>query len=386
MVYIIDDDEQTADLLAEFIQLMGLQTKTYTQARHFFEDKKLNNNNAILILDLIMPDMDGIEVMRELTETDQKFPIILVSGYDSGILHSAEQLALAHSLEIIATLNKPIAFKRLQDIILTYTKLDRLEVQPANQFNLTVSELNNAIKNNQLVLHYQPQIDINTGSLTGVEALVRWQHPAYGLIYPNLFIPLAENNGLIGDLTALVIRQAVQQSLLWRSEKLITQVSVNISAENITSLSLPEQLSVMLATHQIDSSLLTLEITESALMGKLTTSLDILTRLRMKGIELSIDDFGTGYSSLSQLYRVPFTELKIDRSFVMNIANDDEARGIVKTCIMLGHELNMHVVAEGVEDQKTLTLLKEMGCDIAQGFYIAKPMPTEQLMTWIKNQ
>jgi len=145
---------------------------------------------------------------------------------------------------------------------------------------------------------------------------------------------------------------------------------------------LPEQLDRLLKNNELDPSLFILEITESALMGELATSLDILTRLRMKGIQLSIDDFGTGYSSLSQLYRIPFTELKIDLSFVMKMAQDDEARGIVKTCIILGHELKMKVVAEGVEDQETLSLLKQMGCDIAQGYYIAKPMPADKILNW----
>jgi hemerythrin-like metal-binding protein/PAS domain S-box-containing protein len=178
-------------------------------------------------------------------------------------------------------------------------------------------------------LHYQPQIDIKSGKLAGVEALVRWEHPDHGLVYPDMFIPMAEKNGLIGDLTEQIIKQAVLQSLSWKEMNFMVQVSVNISAENITSLKLPEQLRIMLDDNKLDPSMLTLEVTESALMGELVTSLDILTRLRMKGIELSIDDFGTGYSSLSQLYRVPFTELKVDQSFVMRMRFDEEAKGIV---------------------------------------------------------
>lgn len=193
---------------------------------------------------------------------------------------------------------------------------------------------------------------------------------------------MAENNGLISELTSKIIEQAVEQAKYWKSQKLAVQISVNISAENITSLSLPEQLIQMLRQHQLDPTMITLEVTESALMGQLVTSLDILTRLRMKGIKLSIDDFGTGYSSLSQLYRMPFTELKIDQSFVMNMTHDEETRGIVKTCIILGHELNMCVVAEGVEGKATLELLRKMGCDVAQGFHIARPMPAEDLMEW----
>lgn len=380
-IYIIDDDQQSLDLLAEYARLLGYRVSAYTEAVKFFAENESYAEGSMLILDLNMPGMDGVEVMRRMVQADNVLPLILVSGYDSGVLHSAEQLAKAYDLDIIATISKPFEFSALKDIIQKYTKAER-RPGPRPELSIAVSELENAILRDQLVLHYQPQIDIETGSLTGVEALVRWQHPQHGLIYPDLFISLAENNGLIGDLTAQVIKQAVGQALIWKSDKLVLQVSVNVSADNITSLSLPEQLSDMLNSHQLDPTKLTLEITESALMGELVTSLDILTRLRMKGVKLSIDDFGTGYSSLSQLYRMPFTELKVDQSFVMNMTDDDDARGIVKTCIMLGHELNMRVVAEGVENKETLELLSEMGCDIAQGYHIARPMPAEDLIAW----
>lgn len=384
-IYIIDDEQQTACLLAEYVQLMGYQARAYTEAVKFFEETETYAEGSMMILDLNMPEMDGIEVMRRMVKTGNILPLILVSGYDSGVLHSAEQLAKAHSLEIIATIAKPFEYSVLKDVIQRYTKVERRQ-SPRPELSLTASELKDAMLQNQLVLYYQPQIDIKSGSLVGVEALVRWQHPQHGLIYPNSFISLAENNGLIGDLTAQDIRQAVEQALYWKSQKLVLHVSINISAENIISLTLPEQLSRLLKEQNFDPSMITLEVTESALMGQLVTSLDILTRLRMKGIELSIDDFGTGYSSLSQLYRMPFTELKVDQSFVMNMTHDDEARSIVRTCIILGHEFNMHVVAEGVEDKETLLLLKEMGCDIAQGYHIAKPMPAEELIEWNKSR
>jgi len=384
-IYIIDDEPQTVNLLAEYVRLMGCTPKPYTEAVKFFSESTELPESAIMILDLNMPDMDGVEVMRKMVETGNILPLILISGYDSGVLHSAEQLAKAYSLDIIATIAKPFEFDLFKNIIQAYTKVERQQDSRAD-LEVSVDELKHAIFNDQLVLHYQPQIEINNGSLVGVEALVRWEHPQHGLIYPNLFISLAEKNGLIGSLTAQVIKQAVEQAMYWKSEELLLQVSVNISAENITSLSLPEQLSRMLKKHEIDPTMLTLEVTESALMGQLVTSLDILTRLRMKGIELSIDDFGTGYSSLSQLYRMPFTELKVDQSFIMNITDDDDARGIVKTCIALGHELKMKVVAEGVEDKDTLELLSKMGCDVAQGYYIAKPMAAEKLLLWMDGR
>lgn len=385
-IYIIDDEPQAVSLLSEYVQLMDCVAIGYTAAADFFAEKDSYIKDSIIILDLNMPKMDGIEVMRQLVATDRLSPIILISGYDSGVLHSAEQLAKAYSLDIIATMAKPFSFSSFKSILQQYSKKSDRRFSPRPELSVSVSELEDALRNNQLVLHYQPQINISDGMLYGVEALVRWNHPQHGLVYPDLFISLAENNGLIGALTAQVIRMAVNQVLLWRKVNLIIPVSVNISADNITSLSLPEQLSNMLNQHELDPTMLTLEVTESALMGKLVTSLDILTRLRMKGINLSIDDFGTGYSSLSQLYKMPFTELKVDQSFIMNMTRDDEALGIVKTCVMLGHELKMKVVAEGVEDSEVFNLLKGMGCDYAQGYYIAKPMPAEALLDWENNR
>ncbi len=251
---------------------------------------------------------------------------------------------------------------------------------------LGAAELQQAIRDEQLVLHYQPQVEMATGLVAGVEALVRWQHPILGLIYPNHFISLAEREGLMGALTRWVIGGVVRQEQLWRDAGMLVSISANISADNITSLTLPEQIAELLADNKLDPTRLTLEVTETALMGELVTSLDILTRLRLKGMGLSIDDFGTGYSSLSQLHRIPFTELKIDLSFVSNMTVDAEARAIVKTCILLGHELNMKVVAEGVEDQRTWDLLLGLGCDVAQGYFMARPMPADEMLEWMRNR
>ena len=290
-------------------------------------------------------------------------------------------------LVTVDSLTKPIKLSNLQAIIKKLVLDVPAEEKKAESFRLMLEldELKIAIDQNQLILHYQPQVAIETGELKGVEALVRWQHPERGLIYPNNFISLAEENDLIADLTSLVIAMSMQQSREWKNAGLNTRISVNISAENITSLTLPEQLSQMLTGSNLDPAMLTLEVTESALMGELVTSLEILTRLRMKGFGLSIDDFGTGYSSLSQLHRIPFTELKIDQSFVMSMETDDESRAIVKTCIVLGHELNMEVVAEGVESQEILDTLKTLGCDIAQGYHIARPMPHDKLLEWAQD-
>jgi EAL domain-containing protein (putative c-di-GMP-specific phosphodiesterase class I) len=237
-----------------------------------------------------------------------------------------------------------------------------------------------------LILHFQPQIDLKTSQLIGVEALVRWQHPKVGLIYPDNFIPLAEELNLIDDLTNEVINLAIHQEAEWKRFGYNIVVSINISAKNVTSLSLPEKLQEMIDTLDIDPSKIKIEITETELMNELTKSLDVLTRMRLKGFDLSIDDFGTGYSSLAQIKRNPFTELKIDSSFVMNATKDDDSLVIVESCIQLGHKLGLKVVAEGIEDKEILELLTDLGCDIGQGYYICKPICGDELLYWLHER
>jgi len=388
-VYLVDDESELVELLTDVAELAGLEAQGFTQASAFFEKVTIFNTGSILVLDLHMPEMDGIEVMRRLAKMDTSPALILISGTDSGVLHAAEKLGRAHNLEILASLRKPIPVDKFQQLLEQHapqkTKLEPQKNQSATK-DFTPNELLFAIDNQQLTLHYQPQVNIATGAVTGVESLVRWQHPEQGMIFPDRFIPLAEQSGLMGQLTHWVIEETVQQEQVWQQLGLTVNASVNISADNITTLTLPEQISELLSFKRLNPTLLTLEVTESALMGELVTSLDILTRLRLKGISLSIDDFGTGYSSLSQLHKIPFTELKIDRSFVGNMAEDEEAQAIVKTCIILGHELNMKVVAEGIENQKTWDLLAGLNCDFAQGYFIAKPMPANDFIEWMKHR
>lgn len=381
-VIIVDDDPQYSELLSEMLITQDYNVIVFTNPVLFLAAEI--PVNSIILLDLKMPQLDGVEVIREMANLKIMAQIILVSGYDIGVLHAAQQLAKEHGLNVVDRLTKPVKMSDLKSVLSGLpghkTILSKSGNEPKKE--ITVEELKNAITDEQLILHYQPQVDIKTGELVGVEALVRWEHPQRGLIYPNDFISFAENNELIGELTALVIRMSVEQNKEWKSKNLNLQVSINVSADNITSLTFPEQLIQFVEQNHLHPSMVSLEITESALMGELVTSLDILTRLRMKGFKLSIDDFGTGYSSLSQLHRVPFTELKIDQSFIINIDKDEEAKAIVETCIMLGRKLKMKTIAEGVESEIILNMLKEMNCEIAQGYYIARPMPAESLFEW----
>ncbi len=382
-LYILDDDEQYAALLAEVASNIGWEVMAAQNPVSFLQNNILPG--SVLVLDLNMPEMDGIEVIRALAEKKINLLLILVSGFDARVLHSAQQLAEAHHFKVLASLTKPMSIQEFAETLNSIKpQSEQIQKLSLTENLLSTVELEQAIKQQHLVLYYQPQINMKTGDLHGVEALIRWQHPEHGLIYPNQFIGLAENSGLIELLTKEVIRLAVEQSRHWQADSININVSINVSAENITSLSLPEQLKELTDKHQIDPRKITLEITENAVMGNLTSSLDVLNRLRMKGFALSIDDFGTGYSSLSHLYKMPFTELKIDQSFIMQMLEDSEAMIIVKICIMLGKMLGMKLVAEGVESRAVWDELQTLGCDIAQGYLMAKPMPAGALIQWIR--
>ncbi len=385
-IYIIDDDVQMSDMLSTVVEDAGFTATVFNNATHFLSESATDND--VILLDLNMPDMDGIEVIRALASKQCKSSLILISGNDTSVLRSAEELARAHSLNIIMSLCKPIQIGMLQELLKMNVTGETTERNLSNTESsaITAAELGEAIKNERFVLHYQPQIDLNSGVMVGAEALIRWKQADGSLIYPDEFIPLAEDIGVIDDLTSWVINNAILQSAYCQQSGMNPRVSVNISAKNITSLSLPDQLTGMLQNNQLDSSVLVLEITESSLVDELVTSLDILTRLRMKGFDLSIDDFGTGHSTLTHLHRVPFTELKIDKSFVMRMDVDEDAAAIVKTCIMLGHELKMKVVAEGVETEAVYQMLADLGCDIAQGYYISPPMPSDELVPWEQSR
>jgi diguanylate cyclase len=249
-----------------------------------------------------------------------------------------------------------------------------------------LGELRRAIENQQLVLHYQPIIDTQTSNVLGVEALVRWQHPEHGLLPPGEFIPLAERTGLITPLTHYVLKAALQQCRHWCQAGHELAVAVNVSARRLLDLSFPDEVAGLLARWEVPARLLVVEITESTIMSDPAHALEVLGRLDKMGVQVAIDDFGTGYSSLAHLKSLPVHELKIDRSFVMHMTSNASDAVIVRTTIDLGRNLGLRVVAEGVEDVVTWQELDALGCDAIQGYYVHRPIPAEDLTSWLEQQ
>jgi diguanylate cyclase (GGDEF)-like protein len=245
-----------------------------------------------------------------------------------------------------------------------------------------MGELRQAIQHDELLLHFQPKILSTTGALHAVEALVRWNHPIHGMMPPDDFIPLAERTGLIEDLTIWVLKRALGQCSSWHEKKNSIGMAVNVSSLCLLNPEFPEILTGLLSSHNLPPQSLIIEITETSVMGDPDRALAILNRIHRQGVKISIDDFGTGYSSLSYLKQLPVSELKIDKSFVMDMLNNESDAAIVLATIQLGHALGLQVVAEGVENQQILDQLRSMGCDLQQGFFICRPIPAKELTAW----
>jgi diguanylate cyclase (GGDEF)-like protein len=248
----------------------------------------------------------------------------------------------------------------------------------------TIEDLRAALAGDELVLHYQPKIDPRTRRVVGVEALVRWAHPTHGLLYPDTFLPLAEQTGLMRQLTLVVLQTALRQGQAWRRDGLDLPVAVNLSVANLLDAHLARQVSDLLAGLSLPARALELELTEDTLMADPVRSKQMLAELRDLGLRLAVDDYGTGYSSLAYLQELAVDELKLDKSFVMRMTEDAGAAAIVRTTIDLAHSLGLTMVAEGVETEAALAELARLGCDLAQGYHISKPLPAEQLTAWLQ--
>jgi len=247
-------------------------------------------------------------------------------------------------------------------------------------------ELHRGIEQGQLVLHYQPKVDAQTGAALGAEALVRWQHPEHGMIAPGEFIPLAEHTGLITPLTRFVLDAALEQCRSWLADGHELTMAVNVSTHRLLDLDFPDEVAERLRHWQVPARLLTVEITESAIMADPDRALRVVERLHAMGVHLSIDDFGTGYSSMAYLKTLPVQELKIDRSFVSCMTTSERDAVIVRSTVELGRNLGLRVIAEGVEDMATWHQLDAVGCDAVQGYYISRPVASADFQEWLTRR
>ncbi|MDA3972310.1 MAG: EAL domain-containing response regulator [Desulfobulbaceae bacterium] len=338
---------------------------------------------SLIFCDLQMPEMDGIEFVRQLVALHYDKGLVLVSGEDTRTLETAEKLALAHKLQLLGTIHKPAALEQLQQMLERGANICTPAPPRAVGKIYSAEDLRQAIAAGHLENYYQPKGELATGTVFGVESLVRWRHPEDGLVFPDQFITLAEEHGLIDDLTRVVLTAALAQTRQWLDAGLDLKVAVNASMDNFSDVEFPDFIARTAEKAGVPLTNLILEITESRLMQDPVSALDIIIRLRLKRIRLSIDDFGTGNSSMAQLRDLPFDELKIDRGFVHGAWRNDALRTIFEASLSIAQQLGMKTVAEGPEDRDDWDFLKASGCDLAQGYFIAKPMPGPEVLDWI---
>lgn len=374
---VVDDEPEIVDFIETVARQLDYSVASTAEAAEFVALVDSFRPTVILI-DLHLADTDGVELLRTLASRGCKAHVLLISGVDERVLATAYELGANQGLAMAGMLPKPLMLNDLKSKLAAVLNEDR---------KLSVADLRRAIAAGELVPYYQPKATlVDSGwAIDGVEALLRWQHPRLGLVMPDEFIPLAERTGLISDLTNSVLASALQQVKAWNDQGLKLSCAVNLTPTLVTDLSFPDRLAALLAEHGLDGSQLVLEITETATMQDPTTTMDILTRLRVKRIGLSLDDFGTGYSSLTQLYQMPFNEMKIDKSLVTNVPHSREANTMVGSLIELGHNLGLKICAEGVENRAALDLLAIMGCDRCQGFVISRAVPADFIPGFIDH-
>jgi EAL domain-containing protein (putative c-di-GMP-specific phosphodiesterase class I)/FixJ family two-component response regulator len=384
-ILVIDDDGDSCELVSSVAIAMGFQCTATIDPTTFLE--KLAPDITLILLDLVMPEMDGIQLLRLLGERKCKTGIVLMSGVGKRILESAEQFAQILGLSIVGHLEKPLQVDELKEVLQRLPEPQaRQVVHPSPLSVIQREELRSALDHHEFVVYYQPQIDIATGRAIGVEALVRWQHPTQGLMFPDSFIGHAEKFGLIGELDLLIANRAMSEIAQFANGNgNAFMLSLNTSVNSLFDLNFPDILESIATKHSVSPATVTIEITETCEIKELSRTLDILTRLRMKQFKLSIDDFGTGYAMMRQFKTIPATELKIDKSFIQGMIGDDRNRIMVQKTIEMGHELGMQVIAEGVETQEQLDFLRDNGCDSAQGYLYSRPIPAREMVSWLET-
>lgn len=385
-VLIVDDDPAVARFLTVVLAELGVRdVMTADNGATALEvDVGPQSGIRLIVSDLQMPKLDGIAYLRHLKRLEYEGAVLMMSGADSRLLKAVEGLAASLGLNVLGVLAKPI---RPADLAGALEKLGAHKGGHRRSVDLLVSadELRVAVESEQLDAWFQPQADARSRKLLGAEALARWKHPEKGFIPPSTFIPLAEENGLIDAVADQMLLKSMMAASAWRSGGFDLKVSMNLSFRNLSRLDLPERIEEQAGGLGLPLEGLVLEVTESSVATQLSATLEILTRLRLKGVGLSIDDFGTGYATLDYLKQIPFSEMKIDRGFVNAAPSDRTARTILESSIFLAHRLGMTTVAEGVETPAEWNLVVELGGDAIQGYSLARPMPKDEFLPWLRS-
>jgi len=389
---VADDDPIARGLAAQQLWALGAKSVlTVNSGKCALRELQSDASINLLITDLRMPDMDGIELLRQLGEHSQRLGVILMSSLGDRILRTAEQVARGRNLDVLGVAAKPLNRKLLQKLLEhRSSSANDAEAPQAAQADTTEAStidpkwIREALANQQYQIAVQPEVDARTLELHSVEVLSRWSHPELRNFSPFKIIGAAEEHDLIDEVTLAAVNGIGKARQEWARQKLFPKIALNVSGLTLNHLSFPERLNEALYHHGIDPDSVIIEFTETALPTSASDSLDVTSRLMLKGFSLSIDDYGTGYSNLERLQTVPLSQLKIDRAFISTMLHSADALKIVRSSVELAHSMDLHTVAEGVENEDVLALCRRVGCDLLQGYHIARPMDPELLEDWYK--
>lgn len=383
---ILDDDIMLADTVAMMAGKLNFETSVALNARDFFKRMK-DFNPTHAIIDLSMPDIDGLQVMK-MMDSRSSARIIITSGKGNRVLEAARRVGFSHDLDIIGILHKPFRSAQLKALLSApqpeaspYKAHERMPSHSSLR-TFTRDELSDGLNQDEFTIHLQPKVRCIDSRIVGFEALARWNHPIHGLVMPDEFIGLFAEYDLELDWMRKLIRLAASYTELQLPAHV--HLSLNMSMSELSKATTPLLLSSAKRELGISADRFVIELVENGIFEATAEDIEMFARLRLEGFHLSIDDFGTGFSSLRRLSRIPFSELKIDRSFVQEVCLSFEARKLIGSIVAIGHSLEMSVTAEGVEDLDTLEVIKSLGCDNVQGFVYSRPVPIEQVMPWIE--
>ncbi len=371
---VVDDDPASSAISGRIARGCGYDAIITTDTDDF-RSRVLSWEPTVIVLDLSMPEMDGDQVMAWLAKQGCKAHILIVSSHELTRLREAEAAGRSLGLRMAGVFKKSPQVDKLRDIF--------REIYDAAGV-LSIQDISNALINREFRLVYQPLIELKGGTVIGFEALARWDHPRQGPIPPSTFVPMMEANEIMNEFTSRILEIALDEMRLWNGG-MNGRVAINVSAAIFGSIGIDEMVRTQCIDKGIDIHRITIEITETAVMTESGQVGACLGRLKELGAQLSIDDFGTGYSSIVKLHQLPFSELKIDRSLITDCVFDLQRSILVRALIDLAHNLNKKVVAEGVETVETLRLLREWGCDFAQGYFIGRPMPPDEVIPWLRQ-
>ncbi|MBV6446719.1 EAL domain-containing response regulator [Nitrosomonas sp.] len=386
-VLVVEDDNFQRQMIVKMLQSISTvqSLKEADNGRCALEIIRAQKENPIdiVICDLNMPKMDGLEFLRHLGEERHSISIIINSALNSRLVQSAGRMTRMYGVKLLGAIEKPLYPAKLKELFIQYERSEnKWHSHGGDSIHFSLDEIMHGVRTKQFEPVLQPKVNIRTGRLVGAEALARWSHPEFGLVSPYAFIPVLEQNNLIDELTFLILEKAALACRLLHEAGHKIKLSVNLSLASLDDITLADKITKVVKEAGVEPRYIILEITETAAMSGIAHSLENLTRLCMNGFELSIDDYGTGYSSLQQLTRIAFSELKIDQSFIQDSIANEAARVVVKSSIDMARELGVKSVAEGVETLQDWDMLKSMGCDAVQGYFISKPLSLDSFIKY----